>query len=102
MWRTEKIRDVLGITFQSMKFTIQLWSETIERQTELSDAQRDLIVSLADGLQADLYNALVENVGKAETGSQLEELSELIGENDSLPEMLAVVDTWEDEIEALV
>jgi hypothetical protein len=102
LWRTEKIRDVLGLTFQSMKFTIQLWSETIERQTELSDTQRDLIVTLADGLQSDLYNALVENVGKAATGSQLEELSDLVGEGESLPEMLSVVDTWEDEIEALI
>lgn len=102
LWRTEKIRDVLGITFQSMKFTIQLWSETIERQTELSDSQRDLIITMADSLQSDLYDALVKNVGNSQTGSQLEELPDLVGENESLPEMLEVVDTWDDEIEGLI
>lgn len=102
LWRTEKIRDVLGVTFQSMKFTIQLWSETVERQTELSDAQRDLIIKMADSLQSDLYDALVENVGNSQTGSQLEELPDLVGEKGSLPEMLEVVDTWDDEIEGMI
>lgn len=102
LWRTEKVREVLGVTFQTMKFTMQLWTETLDRQTELSDDQRKLIVELVDGLQSELYSALVENVGKAASGSQLEELPELIGESEPLTETVAVVDTFEDEIEALI
>lgn len=102
LWRTDKVREVLGITFQTMKFTMQLWTETLDRQTELSDAQRKLIVELVDGLQAELYDALVKNVGAAASGSQLDELPELIGEEGRLDATVAKVQTFDDEIEDMI
>ena len=80
LWRTAKVREVLGTTFQTIKFTMQLWVETIERSEELSDEQRAMIQSMVDALQQDIYGALVQNASQQITGSSLEELPDLIGE----------------------
>lgn len=88
LWRTDKVREVLGSTFQTMKFTMQLWVDTLERQTEMTDEQRALVVVLVDELQNDLYEALVQNAEKAQTGSQIGDLKELVGEDIPLTEAI--------------
>ena len=80
LWRTDKVREVLGTMFQTIKFTIQLWGDTVERETGLTDEQRDVINKLTDGLQQDIYNELVKNAQLSETGNLFSELPELIGE----------------------
>lgn len=80
LWRTGKIREVLGGTFQTIKFTIQLWEDTLERQTGLTEDQRALLMQLTDSLQAEIYDALVRNKDLAQTGPQLAELPEMITE----------------------
>lgn len=80
LWRTEKVREVLGSTFQTIKFTMQLWADTLERQTGLSQDQRDLIVKMVDGLQEDIFKALVSKAADATTGPQAAELDEMLGE----------------------
>jgi len=103
LWRTEQIREVLGDTFQTLKFTLQLWTETIERQSELSDEHRLIIVELVDALQGDLYAALVKNMQNSATGSQIQELEDTFGETELVTSMLADERSDEDaEIEALV
>lgn len=103
LWRTERIREVLGSTFQTLKFTLQLWTETIERQSELSDEHRGIILELVDALQGDLYEALVKNMSEQETGAQISELEEQFGETELVSAMMADDRTEEDaEIEALV
>jgi len=108
LWRTEAIREVLGGTFQTLKFTMQLWTETIERQVSLSDEQRQLIRDLVDALQVDLYAALVKRMQESDredtgSGPQLSELEAMFGETELVSAMLQ--DDDEDEeagIEALV
>lgn len=73
LWRTDSVREVLGQTFQTIKFTIQLWADTIERQTGLTKEQRELLETMADGLQQDIYEALVEQARNNTTPSQLSE-----------------------------
>jgi len=48
LWRTETIRSVIGSMFQTIKFTIQLWADTIERQTGLTEEQRDVLNTMTD------------------------------------------------------
>jgi hypothetical protein len=80
LWRTDKVREVLGTTFQTIKFTLQLWPDTIERQHGLSDEQRDLLTAMIDALQQEIFNALVRDIALAETGPQVSDLPEMLGE----------------------
>lgn len=80
LWRTERIREVLGSTFQTIKFTIQLWEDTLERQTGLTENQRAALETMTDSLQAEIYDALVKNKEIAQTGPQLAEMSEMVNE----------------------
>lgn len=99
LWRTEKVREVLGSTFQSIKFTTQLWAETVERTTELSHEQRELIVSLSDQLLADIYASLVEQESASATGPQLSEMEEHVGETVPVPAVIHEVESDEDDEE---
>lgn len=83
LWRTDAVREVLGSTFQTIKFTMQLWADTLERQTGLSAEQRDIVVQMVDGLQEEIYKALVSKAAASTTGSQASELNEMLGEDDS-------------------
>jgi hypothetical protein len=81
LWRTAKIREVLGQTFQSMKFTIQLWVDTVERATGLTSEQRRILIEASDGLQGDLYATLVRQMENGTSGSQLTELPSMLDES---------------------
>lgn len=102
LWRTDKIREVLGSTFQTIKFTMQLWVDSIEQQSELSDEHRTLIIGLVDVLQQDIYDALVSKVAEEMTGPQLDEMGELVGESGTVTETVTLVESEDDEIEQLV
>lgn len=99
LWRTEKVREVLGSTFQSIKFTTQLWAETVERQVELSPEQRALIVKMSDLLLKDVYESLVQNSADRATGPQLSEMDDYVGEFDPVKSVIATVESPEDDID---
>jgi hypothetical protein len=80
LWRTDRVREVLGSTFQTIKFTVQLWADTLERQTGLSDEQRALLTTLVDELQSEIYKALVAQATEKQTAPQRGELNEMLGE----------------------
>lgn len=102
LWRTEKVREVLGSTFQTIKFTIQLWADTVERQTELTPEQRDMIIRMADALQAEIYESLVRQSEQGSTGPQLDEMPEHVGESAAVISTVALVESEEDEIAGLI
>ena len=99
LWRTERVREVLGSTFQSIKFTTQLWAETVERTTQITPAQREIIVNLSDGLLAEVYAALVLNAKEGATGAQITEMEDYIGEDKPVVELVADVESDDDDIE---
>lgn len=76
LWRTEKVWDVLAGTFQNLKFTMQLWPETIERTTGLTDEQRELMQEMIDGMQQELFDAMVKQAQEQHTGSAKDEIPE--------------------------
>ncbi len=109
LWRTETIRSAIGNMFQTIKFTVQLWADTIERQTGLSEEQRDLLNELTDTLQQELYDSLRENAKQTMTGPQLSELDEILAAAQRRIEVvknpsLGVVedDELDEEAEALI
>lgn len=74
LWRTDKVRQVLGRMFQTIKFTTQLWGDSIERAHGLTKDQRETLTTLVDQLQQDIYDELKEN---AKIERTLPESSEL-------------------------
>lgn len=80
LWRTEKVRARLGDVFQTIKFTMQLWPDTIERQSGLTPKQHEIFVSLVDNLQQELYERLVTAMREKETSSQLGEIDDVIND----------------------
>lgn len=99
LWRTDKVREVLGSTFQTIKFTVQLWAETVERQKELSQPQRALIVEMSDSLLQDVYDALVKKAAGSSTGPQLSEMADYVGEEEPVKGVIADVEDPDDETE---
>lgn len=78
LWRTETIRGVIGSMFQTIKFTIQLWGDTIERQTGLAEEQREILNGMTDDLQQTIFTSLEENAAETMTGPQLAELDRML------------------------
>lgn len=86
LWHTDKIRETLGGTFQTLKFTMQLWEDTLETETGLTDDQRAKLRVLVDGLQQELYDALVMQMANKQTGPQLDDLPALMAAHGGGPE----------------
>lgn len=80
LWPTDRVRGVLGNTFQTIKFTMQLWVDTIEREQAVTPQQRGLLVRLVDSLQRDIYEALLADAEKNASGPQLADLPAATGE----------------------
>lgn len=59
LWHTEDVSTVLGDTFQTIKFAIQLWVDDMERETSITPKQYQFLVKKTDQLQAEIYKALV-------------------------------------------
>lgn len=78
LWRTDAISSVIGSMFQTIKFTIQLWADTLERQTGLSEEQRELLNALTDELQQQMFDSLRENAKENMTKPQLAELDDML------------------------
>lgn len=105
LWRTEAIREVLSGSFQTIKFTMQLWVDTLERQTGVTREQRELLTGMVDALQGEIYESLVDNAANSQTGPQLTELETVIGEDKTATELIAAVeenDAADREIEDMV
>ncbi|TPI86351.1 DUF1441 family protein [Mesorhizobium sp. B2-8-9] len=76
LWPTESVMEVFAETFKTIKKVTQLWVDTVEETNGLSDEQRDLLATLVDRLQDDIYKALVSQAKSSETESFLKELSD--------------------------
>lgn len=80
LWPTGRVLDVLGQTFQTMKFAMQLWVETLEREAEVTPEQRAALTRMVDALQQEIYSGLVERAKEGQTGPLLADIPNLLGE----------------------
>lgn len=67
LWRTEDVVTVLGDMFKMIKNTMNLWVDSIEDQSDLTGAQKKLLVQLVDGLQNEIYQELIALHNKQKT-----------------------------------
>lgn len=89
LWPTGRVLDVLGQTFQTMKFTMQLWVETLEREAEVTPAQRASITRMVDALQQEIYSGLVERAKEGQSGPLMADLPSLLGDRPQGPQLQA-------------
>jgi hypothetical protein len=94
LWRTDAVLEVLGDVFQTIKFTMQLWPDNIERLIGLTGDQRRLLVGMLDEMQKDLHGKLVDMPKAKVTRSTLQEAP--------VPPLPTTVDEEEYDIDDLV
>lgn len=82
LWRTEKVREVLGGMFQTIKFTMQLWADNVERMHGLTKDQRDTIHNLVDQLQQDIYDHLVKEAHLSRTGPLKDDIPNMLSRSE--------------------
>jgi hypothetical protein len=84
LWRTEAVLEVLGEAFKSIKFSMQLWADNLDRVTGLTDEQRKLLIGMVDGLQDEIYQHMVKQAQEKSTQSTRAELKDEDPGNDAL------------------
>lgn len=60
LWRTSDIVELLSEVFKTLRMTILLTQDHLEKQSQLTERQREAIREMVDGLLNDLADALVD------------------------------------------
>lgn len=60
LWPTAKVVQEVGELMKLVKMSVLLMSDTVERSTELSDKQRQILKQLTDGMLQELHRAVIE------------------------------------------
>lgn len=66
LWPTAQVVEALAEAFKQARMTILLFPETVERETGITDAQRQVLRRLSDGLIDDLREELEEKFANYE------------------------------------
>lgn len=61
LWHTEKVREAIGDIFKVIRQRVMMFSDTVDRQSGLTAAQRKLILELSDGLLDEMHTAILEH-----------------------------------------
>ena len=84
LWHTQDVMEVFSEVFSIIKSTIQLWPDTVERTAGLTDDQRELMVSMGDSLQDEIYRKLQEMSKSRSTKASIYDLQAEEEEDDLL------------------
>ena len=68
LWHTSDVLDVLTDLFSTIRVTMQLWPEQLEKAQQLSDAQLKFIRDSVDSLQGELYEKMTSRATMSQTG----------------------------------
>lgn len=77
LWPTDKVVGVLADTFKLFKTTVSLFTDTLEQEKGLTDAQRETLGAMCDGLMDEVHNALVRQHQTTRTPNQKDTLIEM-------------------------
>lgn len=80
LWRSEDVLEVFGDLSMTLKTTITLWVEELDRVEGLTQRQRDLVTEHSDNLLARMYKIMVEQPRLRNTPSSVSELDDVDGE----------------------
>ena len=73
LWRTEDVMATYADTFATIKTTVQLWPDEVERAKGLTNEQRTEMVRLSDLLLDAIYESLCKQAQDKRTPSSIEE-----------------------------
>ncbi len=76
LWRTDDIIDALLEAFKTFRQSVNLMSDVVARETEITDKQRRIINELSDTLLVEVRRSLLEEPVFAEIGNVLTRDSE--------------------------
>lgn len=80
LWRTDQVFEALVEVFRTVKTSAVLFVDAVERETELTAKQREVIMQLVDDLLADIHSRSVGN-------PKFEKLVSRFEQQDHLPEI---------------
>lgn len=66
LWSSSEIVKKVSDVYKIMAMSLKLMSDSVERQTELTDKQRRIIMLMVDATSKDLRKKIVEHFGKIE------------------------------------
>ena len=61
LWPTTDVVKKVGELMKLMSMSMKLLADTVDRQAELTDKQRRIILAIVDSTQEDLVKQVVEN-----------------------------------------
>jgi hypothetical protein len=68
LWHTSDVLDVLTDLFGTIRVTMQLWPEELEKAHKLSDEQLNFVRAQVDSLQGQLYEKMTSRAKLSQTG----------------------------------
>ena len=74
LWRTEKVIETWSEVLKNIRMTILLFQDQIEKQSQLSARQREIIQQMVDGLLNELADNLVERFKNTKDDDESDEL----------------------------
>jgi len=89
LWPTTRVVEVMGGIMKLIKMSARLMSDQVDRQAELSDRQRQIVKSQADGMLEEAYRTILEAFSTHPTNMDVIEESEMMiaevkGDDDEL------------------
>lgn len=60
LWRTEEVIEMAGDAFKTIRLSLQLMSDTVERNEVLTEKQRRTILDLVDSVLLDMREKLID------------------------------------------
>lgn len=76
LWRTDTIQYALSDIFKTVRQRVLLFSDTVERQTGLTEEQRNLVQGMADGLLDDLRESIIKSAQNLPAEANRDEMFE--------------------------
>lgn len=80
LWHTEDVMEVFSEVFKTIKFSIQLWPDTVEREGDMTEEDQEILTGLCDGLQDEIYQAIAKMTKEKSTPNALERFRLSVGD----------------------
>ena len=72
LWRSEVVAEAFMEVFKTIRMTMNLMADAVERETDLSPKQRGIVIGITDDLLAEVSRKLLENPAFANMKNSLE------------------------------
>ena len=76
LWRDEDVQEAFGAIFKLIKDTVQLWTDSIDETTGITDDQREVLDELARNLLAEIGNTIEGYCRAEKVRSQIAEFDD--------------------------